>query len=142
MVDTVNERTRLIIINTPHNPTGTVWDSADIDGVRAAVAGHEIYLLADEVYEHMVFDGREHVSLCRYPDLFARSFVVSSFGKTYHATGWKIGYCAAPKALSEEFRRVHQYVTFTTITPVQLGIADFLNAHPEHHVELGRFLPT
>ena len=139
VADTINERTRLIIINTPHNPTGAVWDSEDIDGLRTVVDGREIFLLSDEVYEHMVFDGREHLSLCRYPDLFARSFVVSSFGKTYHTTGWKIGYCAAPRALSEELRRVHQYVTFTTITPVQLGIADFLNACPEHHLTLGDF---
>ena len=139
VADTVNDKTRLIVINTPHNPTGTVWSATDIDALRDVIAGREIYLLADEVYEHIVFDGHEHVSLCRYPDLFARSFVVSSFGKTYHATGWKIGYCAAPRALSEEFRHVHQYVTFTSITPVQLGIADFLNAHPEHHLQLGNF---
>ena len=137
--DAISERTRLIVINTPHNPTGTVWNSADIHGLREAIAGHDIYLLADEVYEHMVFDGREHLSLCRYPDLFERGFVVSSFGKTYHTTGWKIGYCVAPRALSAELRRIHQYVTFTTITPVQLGIADYLSAHPEHHIQLAEF---
>jgi len=139
VADTINDRTRLIIINSPHNPTGSIWGNADIEGLRNAVAGREIFLLADEVYEHMVFDGRQHLSLCRYPDLFARSFVVSSFGKTYHTTGWKIGYCAAPKALSEELRRIHQYVTFTSITPVQLAIADFLSAHPEHHLQLADF---
>jgi methionine aminotransferase len=139
VADAISERTRLIIINTPHNPTGMVWNSEDIDGLRGAIQGHDLYLLADEVYEHIVFDEREHLSLCRYPDLFARSFVVSSFGKTYHTTGWKIGYCAAPKALSAELRRIHQYVTFTSITPVQLGIADFLTAHPEHHIELASF---
>lgn len=142
VADTLNDRTRLIVINTPHNPTGVVWDEADIEGLRAAVSGHEVYLLADEVYEHMVFDGAEHLSLCRYPDLFARSFVVSSFGKTYNTTGWKIGYCTAPALLSAEFRRIHQYVTFSTITPVQLGIADFLTAYPEHHVELADFYQT
>ena len=103
------------------------------------VSGRNIHLLADEVYEHMLFDGRRHESLTRYPDLFARSFVVSSFGKTYHTTGWKIGYCTAPATLTEEFRRIHQYVTFTSITPVQLGLADFLSAHPEHHLTLGAF---
>ncbi len=139
VADLVSERTRLVIINTPHNPTGTVWDLHDIDCLRELVAEREIFLLSDEVYEHIVFDGKEHVSLCRFADLFARSFVVSSFGKTYHTTGWKIGYCAAPKALSDEFRRIHQYVTFTSITPVQLGIADFIDAHPEHHQRLGEF---
>jgi len=135
----INDRTRMIIINSPHNPTGAVWNAHDIDCLQRIVQGRDIYLLSDEVYEHMVFDGREHVSLCRYPDLFQRSFVVSSFGKTYHTTGWKIGYCVAPSALSDEFRRVHQFVTFTSITPVQLGIADFLSAHPEHHLQLGDF---
>lgn len=139
VADLVTERTRLIITNTPHNPTGTVWDEADIDALRRIVADRNIYLLGDEVYEHMVYDGREHVSLCRYPDLFARSFVVSSYGKTYHTTGWKIGYCVAPEALSAEFRRIHQFVTFTSITPVQLGLADFLSAHPEHHLQLADF---
>ena len=135
----ISDRTRMIIINSPHNPSGAVWSAHDIDCLQRIVQGRDIYLLSDEVYEHMVFDGREHVSLCRYPDLFQRSFVVSSFGKTYHTTGWKIGYCVAPSALSDEFRRVHQFVTFTSITPVQLGIADFLSAHPEHHLQLGDF---
>ncbi|NBC22869.1 MAG: aminotransferase class I/II-fold pyridoxal phosphate-dependent enzyme [Gammaproteobacteria bacterium] len=144
VADVMSERTRLIITNTPHNPTGTVWDAADIAALRdvlgrADAAGRELYLLADEVYEHIIFDGRPHESLCRYPDLFARSFVVSSFGKTYHTTGWKIGYCVAPRPLSEEFRKIHQYVTFTSNTPVQLGLADFLQAHPEHHRKLGAF---
>ncbi len=144
VADVIGDRTRLVIINTPHNPTGTVWEPSDIEALRAVLAradaaGREIYLLADEVYEHIVFDGRAHQSLCRYADLFDRSFVVSSFGKTYHTTGWKIGYCVAPRVLSQELRRVHQYVTFTSNTPVQLGLADFLAAHPEHHRNLGRF---
>lgn len=139
VTDLVNDRTRLIIINTPHNPTGMVWQASDIAALREIVADRGLYLLADEVYEHIIFDGRQHESLCRYPDLLARSFVVSSFGKTYHTTGWKIGYCCAPKNLTEEFRRIHQYVTFTSNTPVQLGLADFLRDHPEHHVELGAF---
>ncbi|MEZ5559468.1 MAG: pyridoxal phosphate-dependent aminotransferase [Pseudomonadales bacterium] len=139
VADLVNDRTRLIISNTPHNPSGTVWDATDIAALRQVVQSRRIFLLADEVYEHIIFDGREHVSLCRYPDLFARSFVVSSFGKTYHTTGWKIGYCVAPPALTAEFRRIHQYVTFTSNTPVQLGLADFLQAHPEHHRQLPDF---
>lgn len=139
VADVVSERTRLIIVNTPHNPTGTIWDQDEIGALADIVADRNIYLLADEVYEHMVFDGLEHASLCRYPDLYARSFVVSSFGKTYHTTGWKIGYCVAPKALSAEFRRIHQFVTFTSITPVQLGLADFLRDHPEHHLQLSAF---
>jgi methionine aminotransferase len=137
--DLVSDRTRLIISNTPHNPTGTVWDAADIAALSDIVADRNLFLLADEVYEHIIFDGRTHQSLTRYPDLFARSFVVSSFGKTYHTTGWKIGYCVAPAPLTEEFRRIHQYVTFTSNTPVQLALADFLNEHPEHHRTLGAF---
>ncbi len=139
VADLVNDRTRLIITNTPHNPTGSVWDQADIEALRTIVSRRNIYLVADEVYEHILFDGRRHESLTRYPELFARSFVVSSFGKTYHTTGWKIGYCTAPASLTEEFRRIHQYVTFTSITPVQLGLADFLADHPEHHRSLGAF---
>ena len=139
VVDLVTDKTRLIITNTPHNPTGTVWDSSDIENLREIVRNREIYLLADEVYEHILFDGREHQSLCRHPDLFERSFVVSSFGKTYHTTGWKIGYCCAPTGLTEELRRIHQFLTFTSNTPVQLGLADFLRDHPEHHLELGGF---
>ena len=131
--------TRLLVVNTPHNPTGAVWDESDIEGLRAVAANRDLYVVADEVYEHIVFDGRRHVSLARYPDLFARSFVVSSFGKTYHTTGWKVGYCVAPPALTAEFRRVHQFVTFTTATPLQYGIADFLARRPEHHEQLGAF---
>ncbi len=137
--DAVGPKTRLLLVNTPHNPTGTVWDADDIEGLRTVVAHRNLYLVADEVYEHVIFDGRRHVSLTRYPDLFARSFVVSSFGKTYHTTGWKVGYCVAPAALSAEFRRIHQFVTFTTATPLQHGIADFLDACPEHHQNLGAF---
>ena len=137
--DAIGPKTRLIMVNTPHNPTGAVWDHGDIDGLRAVLAGRDIYVVADEVYEHIIFDGREHVSLTRYPDLFARSFVVSSFGKTYHVTGWKVGYCVAPATLSAEFRRVHQFVTFTTATPLQYGLADYLSRCPEHHENLGAF---
>lgn len=136
VADAVSDKTRLIIVNTPHNPTGSVWDAADIAALRQLVADKNIYLLGDEVYEHIIFDGRKHESLCRYPDLYQRSFVVSSFGKTYHVTGWKVGYCVAPPKLTTEFRRIHQFVTFTVNTPVQYGLADFLTAH---HEQLGRF---
>ena len=137
--DALGPKTRLILINTPHNPTGAVWDAADIENLRRVVADRDIYIVADEVYEHIVFDGRDHLSLVRYPDLFARSFVVSSFGKTYHTTGWKVGYCVAPRPLSAEFRCVHQFVTFTTATPLQYGLADFLRECPEHHRDLAAF---
>ncbi|MEM6707326.1 MAG: methionine aminotransferase [Pseudomonadota bacterium] len=135
----MSDRTRLIITNTPHNPTGAVWTQTDIEALQSIVRGSHSYVLADEVYEHILFDGQRHESLCRYPELFERSFIVSSFGKTYHVTGWKIGYCVAPAALTVEFRKIHQYVTFTSNTPVQLGLADFLEAHPEHHQRLSNF---
>ena len=137
--DTLNPRTRLIILNTPHNPTGAAWSEADIQQLREAVAGRDLYILSDEVYEHICFDGRQHLSLLRYPDLAARAFVVSSFGKTYHATGWRIGYCIAPRALMDEFLRIHQFINFSTAAPMQYAIADFLGECPQHHLELGAF---
>ncbi len=137
--DAVTERTRLIIVNTPHNPTGSVWGEDDIEGLRQVIAGRNIFVVADEVYEHIIFDGRKHLSLSRYEDLFARSFVISSFGKTYHVTGWKVGYCVAPALLTEEFRRIHQFVNFTVNTPMQLGLADFLAEHAQHHLDLPNF---
>jgi len=135
----ISPRTRVIMINTPHNPTGAVWGEEDLQELERLVIKHGLYVIADEVYEHIVFDGRRHESVCRYPGLYERSFVISSLGKTYHVTGWKIGYCVAPRELTLEFRRIHQYVTFTSITPVQLGLADYLDSHPEHHRELGSF---
>ncbi|MBM4205624.1 MAG: aminotransferase class I/II-fold pyridoxal phosphate-dependent enzyme, partial [Gammaproteobacteria bacterium] len=135
----ITPRTRVIMINTPHNPTGAVWGADDLQALEQLVIRHGLYVIADEVYEHIVFDGRRHESVCRYPGLYERSFVISSLGKTYHVTGWKIGYCVAPRDLTVEFRRIHQYVTFTSITPVQLGLADYLSAHPEHHRGLGSF---
>lgn len=140
--DAISDRTRLIIINTPHNPTGSVWDADDMRALQMLIEDKPIFLLGDEVYEHIIFDNVAHVSLCRYPDLYQRSFVVSSFGKTYHVTGWKVGYCVAPPELTKEFRRIHQFVTFTVNTPVQHGLADFLVADPDHHNELGRFYQT
>ncbi len=137
--DSITDRTRLIILNTPHNPTGTIWSERDIRELREAIAGHDIYLLSDEVYEHMCFDGDLHLSLLRYPDLAERSFVVSSFGKTYHTTGWRIGYCIAPQPLMDEFLRIHQFINFSTNTPMQYAIADFLSECPQHHRVLADF---
>lgn len=137
--DTITDCTRLIILNTPHNPTGTLWGEDDIQQLREIIAGRNIHLLSDEVYEHISFDGRQHLSLLRYPDLAAKAFVVSSFGKTYHATGWRIGYCIAPVAMMEEFLRIHQFINFSTNTPIQYAIADFLRDCPQQHHELAAF---
>ena len=139
IADAITPRTRLLILNSPHNPTGMVMQDHDIEALSELCSEHDLYLIGDEVYEHMVFDQGKHLSLCAYADLYASSFVISSFGKTYHVTGWKVGYCVAPPRLTLEFRRIHQYVTFTVNTPVQLGIADFLRQHPEHHRELPAF---
>jgi methionine aminotransferase len=137
--DTINSKTRMIILNFPHNPTGAVLGNRDLDRLADLVRDTDCYLLSDEVYEHIVFDGRAHVSLLEHDELWERTMVVSSFGKTFHATGWKIGYCIAPQRLSDEFRKVHQFVTFTVNTPVQNGIADFLLSHPEFYTELPEF---
>ncbi|SFH95638.1 methionine aminotransferase [Collimonas sp. OK307] len=134
----VSPRTRMIMVNSPHNPTGSVLTPADIDALKDIVRGTGILILSDEVYEHMVFDGVRHESICRHPELAARAFVVSSFGKTYHVTGWKIGYVAAPPALSAEFRKVHQYNVFTVNTPVQHGIAQYMQ-NPAPYLELPAF---
>jgi methionine aminotransferase len=127
----VTTKTRLIMINSPHNPTGSVLREADIRALAGIVRGTDILILSDEVYEHMVYDGARHESICRHPELASRSFVVSSFGKTYHVTGWKVGYVAAPAALTAEFRKVHQFNVFTVNTPVQHGLAQYMsNAGP------------
>lgn len=135
----VTPRTRMIVINTPHNPTGTVWTADDLRALEALVQGTDIVVLADEVYEHMVFDqeatGVRHESVARYPLLAERSFVVSSFGKTYHVTGWKIAYCLAPKELMAEFRKAHQFNVFTVHAPSQHAIAAFM-CHHEWYDEL------
>jgi methionine transaminase len=123
----VTPRTRLIILNSPHNPAGAVLTRADCEQLAALVDGTRILILSDEVYEHIIFDGVRHESMARYDALAARSYVVGSFGKTYHTTGWKVGYTVAPAALTAEFRKVHQFVTFATNTPVQYAIADFLS---------------
>ncbi len=125
--DSITERTRLIILNSPHNPTGAVLSEGDMAALAEIIAGTRVLILSDEVYEHIIFDGAAHQSMARYPELAGRSFVVSSFGKTYHTTGWKVGYCLAPALLSAEFRKIHQYLTFATSTPVQYAYADFLD---------------
>jgi methionine aminotransferase len=134
----VTPRTRLIIINSPHNPTGSVLRRADLEQLAAIVAGTDILILSDEVYEHMVYDGERHVSVASHPQLAGRAFVVSSFGKTYHVTGWKVGYVAAPQALSAEFRKVHQYNVFTVNTPMQHGLAAYM-ADPAPYLGLSDF---
>jgi methionine aminotransferase len=138
MEQAVTPQTRLIILNSPHNPTGAVLSADDMQHLSALVAGTDILILSDEVYEHIVFDGLRHESLLRYPELADRSFVISSFGKTYHATGWKVGYCLAPKALSVELQKVHQYLTFAANTPVQQAYAEFLD-NRDAYLELAAF---
>jgi methionine aminotransferase len=134
----VTGKTRLIIINTPHNPTGSVLRAADMQALADIVRGTDVLILSDEVYEHMVYDGQQHESVCRHPELAARAFVVSSFGKTYHVTGWKVGYVAAPAGLTAEFRKVHQYNVFSVNTPMQHGIASYM-ADPAPYLELPAF---
>lgn len=134
----ITKRTRMIILNSPHNPTGTALGSADITALQEIVSIHDIFILSDEVYEHIIFDQRAHESMLRYPDLAAKSFVVSSFGKTYHTTGWKIGYCAAPAPLSKEFQKVHQFLTFASNTPIQQAYAQILQ-RPDLYLELSGF---
>ena len=135
----VSPRTRMIFINTPHNPSGALWSAGDMQKLVELTRDTGILLLSDEVYEHIVFDGAQHESVLRYPELAERSFVVSSFGKTYHCTGWKIGYCIAPPALTAEFRKVHQYNTFCSFAPAQWAFADIIRARPELYLELGDF---
>ncbi|BBP85213.1 aminotransferase [Pseudomonas sp. Pc102] len=139
MTDALSERTRMIILNSPHNPSGALISRAELDQLAALIRGRDIYLVSDEVYEHLVFDGQAHVSVLSHDELYARAFVVSSFGKTYHVTGWKTGYVVAPPALSAELRKVHQYVNFCGVTPLQWALADFMADHPEHLTELPGF---
>ena len=134
---TVN--TRLIIINTPHNPCGSILARDDLDKLAALIRDRQILVLSDEVYEHMVYDGLTHQSVLGHDELKEKSFAVFSFGKTYHATGWKLAYCVAPQVLTEEFRKVHQFVTFTTSSFVQYAIADFMAECPQHTQQLPKF---
>jgi len=137
--DAISDRTRLIIVNFPHNPTGVILDADDLDRLADIVRDSNIYLLSDEVYEHIVFDGEDHQSFIRHDELWERTFIVSSFGKTYHATGWKVGYCVAPPALTTEFRKIHQWVCYTVVAPIQFAIADYMMATPEHYDALPAF---
>ncbi|HTF03041.1 MAG TPA: methionine aminotransferase [Bacteroidia bacterium] len=134
----VSHHTKMIIINTPHNPTGAVMSADDMGQLEKLTKDSDIVVLSDEVYEHILFDGRVHESVARYPGLASRSFIVSSFGKTFHTTGWKIGYCVAPKQLMAEFRKVHQFLVFSCNTPMQVACAEFLT-NKNHYLELGQF---
>ena len=133
----ITPRTRAIMINTPHNPTATVWSRSDMNALADLLRGTDIMLISDEVYEHIVYDGATHLSVASFPDLAERAFVISSFGKTYHVTGWKIAYCLAPKELMTEFRKAHQFVVFTVHTPSQHAIAKYMQL--ETHNELSAF---
>lgn len=135
----ISPRTRMLMINSPHNPSGAMLNRNDIDALIALLEGTDIFLLSDEVYEHIVFDGAPHESVLRYPQLRERAFVISSFGKTYHCTGWKVGYAVAPPAMTKELRKVHQYNTFCTFTPAQVAFAEMIREEPEHYEELGAF---
>ena len=137
--DAITPKTRMLMINTPHNPSGAMLTAQDMATVADLLRGTGIWLLSDEVYEHIVFDGRRHESALLTPELRERAFVVSSFGKTYHCTGWKIGYCIAPPALTTEFRKVHQYNTFCSFTPAQHAFAAMIQAEPGHYEQLGAF---
>ena len=134
----ISGRTRMIIINSPHNPTGTIIKAKDLKKLDTLLKNRDILVLSDEVYEHLIFDGHTHESICRYPGLASRSLLVGSFGKTFHATGWKCGFVLAPPQLTAEFRKVHQFVVFAVNTPVQHAIAEYLR-NPEHYKHLGRF---
>lgn len=134
----INHRTKMIIINTPHNPTGSIMTSQDMGKLEKLVKNTDIIIISDEVYEHIIFDGHEHQSVARFPKLAERSFIISSFGKTYHATGWKIGYCVAPKKLMTEFRKVHQFLVFCCNTPIQYALAEFLK-NKSNYLSLGKF---
>lgn len=134
----INSRTRLIILNSPHNPTGSIISLNDLRILENIVKGKNVFIISDEVYEHLTFDGYEHISLSRSDILANRSFIISSFGKTYHTTGWKMGYCVGPEYMMNEFRKLHQFVVFSANTPTQLAYSDFLK-NASHYLELGSF---
>ena len=135
----ISPKTKAIIINTPHNPSGSLLTHEDMIELTEIVSNTNIFIISDEVYEHLIFEGKEHCSVLKYPELFSRSFVCFSFGKVYHCTGWKMGYCIAPEALMKEFRKVHQFNVFTCNAPMQHAIADFM-LEKEHYLNLGKFL--
>ncbi|NUM49676.1 MAG: methionine aminotransferase [Flavobacteriales bacterium] len=134
----INQKTRMIIINTPHNPTGSILKENDIAELEKILAHNHIILLSDEVYEHIIFDNQPHLSMARYPKLAEKSFIISSFGKTYHTTGWKIGYCIAPEILMNEFRKIHQYIVFSANTAIQYAYSEILK-HKELYLQLPMF---
>jgi methionine transaminase len=135
----ISSKTKAIIVNTPHNPTGMVLGADDIEQLKAIVKDTNIFIISDEVYEHLIFDGKQHESMLRHPELYERSFVCFSFGKTYHCTGWKIGYCVAPAAMMSEFRKIHQFNCFSCNSTVQFALAEFLKQR-ENYLQLGNFL--
>ncbi|PWK20318.1 methionine aminotransferase [Xanthomarina spongicola] len=134
----ITAKTKMIIVNTPHNPSGTIFSEADMLQLQELTKNTNIIVLSDEVYEHIVFDGEKHQSVCLFPDLKSRSFITASFGKTFHNTGWKTGYCCGPKALMEEFRKIHQFNVFSVNHPVQKGLADYMQ-DPNTYLELSEF---
>ena len=137
--DALTPRTRMVVLNSPHNPSGALISRADLDQLAALIADRDIYLVSDEVYEHLIYDGVAHASVLAHEQLYQRAFVISSFGKTYHVTGWKTGYVIAPPQLSAELRKVHQYVNFCAVTPLQCALADFMAEQPEHIEQLPGF---
>ncbi len=134
----ISPQTRLIIFNTPHNPTGTIWTKEDLQKLDSLLEGSQILVISDEVYEHLIFDSQKHESVLSYPNLRKRSLAVFSFGKTFHATGWKVGYVVAPKKLTAELRKIHQYITFSTVTPIQVALSEFLK-NEENYIHLADF---
>lgn len=134
----ITSKTRAIMVNSPHNPTGAIWSTEDLDAFASLVKGTNILIVSDEVYEHIVFDGAQHASVLLHPELRQRSFVCGSFGKTYHITGWKMGYCLAPPYLTQEFRKLHQWVTFSSATPLQYALAEYVKT-PAHYLGLSSF---
>lgn len=137
--DAINDRTRMIIVNTPHNPTGAIWSEQDWHTLTALIQDKNIVILSDEVYEHLIYDGEKHRSALSFPALRERSFVIGSFGKTFHVTGWKTGYCVASPALMKIFRQVYQFASFCGVTPVQMALASYMQNHPEHIAGLSDF---
>src|SRR5690606_9688801 len=139
LADAITSRTRLIFLNSPHNPSGALLTRTDLDRLAELIRGRDIHVISDEVYEHLIYDGQRHASVLAHEELYQRAFVVSSFGKTYHVTGWKTGYVVAQPALTAELRKIHQYVNFCGVTPLQFALAGFMAAHLEHVDELPAF---
>ncbi len=134
----ITNKTKCIVINSPHNPTGTILKQNDIEELKNLIRDTDIFLISDEVYEHIVFDGKDHLSFAKYDELAKRSFIISSFGKTFHTTGWKVGYCLAPEMLMKEFRKIHQFIVFAVNTPVQLALSEFMK-NQNNIYQLGQF---